>query len=172
MEMLLVEDKSVNLRGRGAASEAFIPNVAYPATDEVPLGKHLQKVKARGTILFVEDEASIREMTTMYLEALGYRVIEASDSTTAVMLWGKHDREIDLVLTDLVMPGALTGHRLVERLRADRPDLKAILVSGYHSESFGEGTFLGETTNFLQKPYRLKNLSDMVHDCLGRSEAA
>lgn len=168
-----VKDKSVDrLPGRSAALEV-VPNLAQPAViDDVPQEKQLQKVKGGRTILFVEDEASIREMTTMYLEAAGYRVVEASDSATAVMLWEKYDGEIGLVLTDLMMPGGLNGHQLVERLKADRPDLKAIFVSGYSSDLLSEETILDQTISFLEKPYRLKNLSDMVRDRLSRDEAA
>jgi CheY-like chemotaxis protein len=132
----------------------------------------LKKVEGGATILFVEDEASIREMTTMYLNANGYRVIVANNGAQAVTLWEQHEGEIDLVLTDLLMPGGLNGHELVERLQADRPDLKAIFVSGYSYELLGEETFLDQTTNFLQKPYRLKSLSEMVQGCLGSAKAA
>ncbi|MCA1594433.1 MAG: response regulator, partial [Acidobacteria bacterium] len=110
-------------------------------------------------------------MATMYLEGKGYHVIEASDANEAIRLWKKYAGEIDLVLTDLMMPGGVNGHQLVEELKADRPDLKAIFVSGYSSDLFGEKTFLDQSTNFLSKPYRLKKLADMVHDCLSREAA-
>ena len=131
----------------------------------------LEKTQGDTTILVVEDDPTIREMATMYLERDGYHVMEAHDGAQAVLLWEKHEGKIDLILTDVMIPGGLNGHQLVERLQADRPDLKAIFVSGYSSGRLGRGTF-DETTNFLQKPYRLKNLSEMVHNCLGRSEAA
>ena len=172
---ILAEGKPVDrLLGGGAGFEVVVLRdiAQLPVTGEVPQEKELQKVKSGGTILFVEDESSIREMTTMYLEAEGYRVIEANDGAQAVMLLKKREQEIDLVLTDLKMPGGLNGQQLVERLQADRPNLKAIFVSGYSSELFGEETFLDETTNFLQKPYQLKNLSEMVQGCLDREKAA
>lgn len=87
------------------------------------------------------------------------------------MLWEKHEGEIDLVLSDLLMLGGMNGHQLVQRLKADRPDLKAILVSGRSSDLFSKETRLDETTDFLQKPYRLRDLAEMVHDCLGQDRA-
>ena len=122
------------------------------------------------TILFVEDEPSIREMATLYLAAKGYRVVVASSGDEAVTLWREHAAEIDLVVTDLIMPGRVNGHQLVERLRADRPDLKVIFVSGYSPDTAGEETLPGEATKFLPKPYRLKEMADRIHDCLWARE--
>ncbi len=130
------------------------------------------KMKREATILYVEDESTIRDMAKMYLEGNGYRVIAATDGAEAVSLWQEQKDEIDLVLTDLLMPNGVNGHQLVERLKSDRPDLKAIFVSGYSSDLFGEEAFLDESTYFLPKPYRLKKLVDMVHDCLSREKAA
>ena len=139
--------------------------------DDVPQPGKLQKVARGGTILFVEDEPSIREMTTMYLKAAGFRIIEASDSATAAMLWERYRGEIDLVVTDLMLPGSMNGHQLVARLQADRPDLKAILVSGHSFDHLGEEMFLDAAISFLEKPYRLKDLSDLVGECIGQREA-
>ncbi len=124
------------------------------------------------TILLVEDEPTIRGLTKEYLERSGFCVIPAVDGEEAIALWQKCDREIDLVLTDLVMPRRVNGHQLVQRLQAEQPDLKAIFVSGYAVESLGKETAFNEDTNFLQKPYRLQNLVDMVYGCLERPVAA
>ena len=174
MKNLPIEDKAtVGLTDRDDACEVFVPYVVQrPATGEGSQERERGNVTGGGTILLVEDEESIREMTSMYLTANGYRVIEAEDGAQAVLLWEKHEADIDLVVTDLMMPGGLNGHQLVERLQCDRPDLKAVFVSGYSSDPFGEEMCLEETRGFLQKPYRLKNLSDLVHRCLGRGEAA
>jgi CheY-like chemotaxis protein len=128
--------------------------------------------KALATILFVEDETTIRGMAKLYLETNGYTVIEAADGVQALELWATHQGEIDLVLTDMMMPRGVSGYELVRKLQADRADVPVIFVSGYTSETFGEGTVLDTATNFLQKPYRLKNLGEMVHDCLAHRVAA
>ena len=119
------------------------------------------------TILLVEDEPTVREMVKMYLEGNGYNVIEAADADRALELWHDRDCEIDLVLTDVMMPGLLNGPQLVQELQAERPELKAILVSGYGPDSFQDVTFPFGTTNFLQKPYRLIQLVEAIRDCLG-----
>ena len=173
MRSLLVEENSVDLpRGRRVALKVFVPSAAEATvTDDVAQPGQLQKVQGGGAILLVEDEPSIREMTTMFLKAAGYRVIGASDSATALMLWEEHRGEIDLVLTDLMLPGSMNGHQLVARLQADRSDLKAILVSGHSFDRFGEEMFADAAISFLEKPYRLKGLSDLVGECIGQREA-
>ncbi len=105
----------------------------------------------------------------MYLEWSGFRVIPAVDGEEAIALWQKCDGEIDLVLTDLVMPRSVNGHQLVQRLQAEQPHLKAIFVSGYAADSLGKETARYKDTNFLQKPYPLQNLVDMVYGCLAAS---
>lgn len=172
MKILLAEDASIDrLPGRNATFEVVRPSIVQPpVTDEVPQEIELRKVPGSGTILFVEDEPSIREMTTMYLEAVGYRVIEASDSADALTRWEGCGGEIDLVVTDLRMPGGLNGRQLVERLQAGRPDLRAIFVSGYQPDLCGGETFFGQTNRFLQKPYRLRDLAELVQTCLAGDE--
>lgn len=124
------------------------------------------------TILLVDDEPTILALAKLYLEQKGFRVIPANDGEEAIALWQKRDGEIDLVLTDVVMPRGVDGHQLVQRLKAEQPDLKAIFVSGYASDSLANETALDEDTNFIQKPYRLQNLVDMVYGCLERPLAA
>lgn len=126
---------------------------------------------ATATILLVEDETAIRELAGAYLQGNGYHVLEAADGEEAIMLWEKHGAGVDLVLTDLMIPGGVDGYTLVRRLQAERPSLKAIFVSGRGADSFEHETTLDAATNFLPKPYRLKSLATMVHDCLLRADA-
>lgn len=125
---------------------------------------------AAATILLVEDEATIRGLASAYLQKNGYDVIEAANGAEAMMLWQKHGTRVDLVLTDLMIPGDVKGPELVRRLQAERPCLKAVAVSGYAADAFDNELFLDATVSFLAKPYRLKNLLAMVHDCLGRGD--
>lgn len=121
---------------------------------------------ATATILLVEDEPSICVMVRMYLEGTGYHVIEAPDAERALALWQTHKSEIDLVLTDVMIPGAISGRQLAQLLQADRPELKVIFMSGHSVHVLGGETFLDGNTKFLSKPYRLNSLAEMVHDCL------
>lgn len=158
--------------GVGTTFDVFLPYVmAPPAAVDLAQPEPQTAAVESATILFVEDEKTIRLMAKIYLEGSGYTVLDAADGVEALALWQDHKDEIDLVLTDLMMPRGLNGHQLVQKLLLDRPDVPVIFVSGYSSDLFGDATFLDGTTNFLQKPYRLKNLADMVRDCLAEGEA-
>ncbi|MBI5386644.1 MAG: response regulator [Verrucomicrobia bacterium] len=118
------------------------------------------------TILFVEDEALLRELGRASLEELGYKVLEATTGLEAVILWKQHREQIDLLFTDMVMPGGLTGRELSERFRADKPELRVILSTGYSADVSGMDFGAGARTAFLQKPYRPPVLAKTVRACL------
>jgi len=141
-----------------------LPSRSHVACDTEPEG-----VTGPATILLVEDEPTIRGIAKMYLERDGHHVIPAVDGEEAMELWRQRRAGIDLVLTDLMLPRSVNGYQLVERLQAEQPDLKAIFMSGSSVESFGAETARDKNINFLQKPYRLKNLASMVHGCLDRT---
>ncbi len=153
----------------GTTFKVYLPCFdAKPAATTPP---EVMEIPATGheTILLVEDEGTIREMAKMFLETHGYQVMEASNGPEAVMIWEKDQNRIDLVVTDLVMPEGLTGRQLAQRLQTDRPDLKVIFSSGYSCDLIGDHSFLDAETNFLQKPYRLNTLAQMVRHCLDTS---
>ena len=126
------------------------------------------------TILLVEDEDGIRAMAKMFLEKNGYSVIEAENGPDAVAIWEKRQSQIDLLVTDLVMPGGFTGQKLARRLQLDRPDLKVIYSSGSDYEVFteSEGAPGPLDSNFLQKPYQLSSLAQMIRESLETEKAA
>ncbi len=114
------------------------------------------------TILVVEDETSLRRLVVKCLSRQGYRLLEAASGVEALDVWGKHRHEIDLVLTDMVMPEGMNGKELVERLVADKPSLKAIYSSGYSLDVTGGDLTLEEGENFLPKPYDPATLAKTV----------
>jgi CheY-like chemotaxis protein len=128
----------------------------------------------RSTILLVEDEDGIRAMAKMFLEKNGYSVLEAENGPDAVAIWEKRQSQIDLLVTDLVMPGGFTGQKLARRLQLDRPDLKVIYSSGSDYEGFieSDGAPGPLDSNFLQKPYRLSSLAQMIRASLETEKAA
>jgi len=136
--------------------------------EALPPEGHFAPYPSVATILFVEDETTIRGIAKLYLERQGYRVFEAGDGAEALHLWEKHGREIDLVLSDVVMPHGINGEQLIRRFQAERPELEVILVSGHSADAIG----LDRETNFLQKPYRLQSLAEMIDDSLGHAKAA
>ncbi len=117
----------------------------------------------REKILLVEDDADVRMVMRGVLEASGYQIWEATDGVEALNVWKTNASQIDLLLTDIIMPGGLTGWELADRLRKERPDLKVILMSGYGPEKAGK---IQLHSHILQKPFTLENLTEMVRSCL------
>jgi two-component system, cell cycle sensor histidine kinase and response regulator CckA len=117
------------------------------------------------TILLVEDEASLNRLVTRLLTLHGYRVIDADSGRRALSLWKSHRDEIDLLLTDIVLPQGLGGHELGERLQMEKPTLKVIYTSGYDFGS-SDGESHRTETNFLPKPYIPEQLIAAVRSAL------
>ena len=102
--------------------------------------------------LVVEDEEPLRGLIRTILESYGY-CVEASSGVGALQVWHEHKEQIDLLFTDMVMPDAMTGRELAERLQAEKPNLQVLFTTGY-SEELTEGELvLEEGKHFLQKPY-------------------
>jgi two-component system cell cycle sensor histidine kinase/response regulator CckA len=117
------------------------------------------------TILFVEDEQSVRELVCEYLKARGYHVLEAADGVQALEIAAAHKGKIQLLITDVVMP-KVSGREVAARLAPTRPDLKVLYISGYTDDSvFRHGVLEGGMA-FLQKPFNLKALATKVREIL------
>jgi two-component system, cell cycle sensor histidine kinase and response regulator CckA len=117
------------------------------------------------TVLVVEDERVLRDLVKGILEASGYRVLLASCANEALEVWQAAREEIDLLLTDMVMPGSMTGWDLAEKLRQEKPELKVICTSGYSNDMVG-GKAGNRNILFLQKPYHPHKLTRSVRDSL------
>jgi two-component system cell cycle sensor histidine kinase/response regulator CckA len=113
-------------------------------------------------ILLVEDEAGVRRVARRALELHGYRVSEASDGPSAMLL--AESIEIDMVVTDVMMPGMI-GPVLVRNLRRNRPDLPALFMSGHTDEILRDG-LLDPSTPFLPKPFTPVQLAQKVREVL------
>jgi two-component system cell cycle sensor histidine kinase/response regulator CckA len=118
------------------------------------------------TILLVEDDASLRVVVRTALSRLGYHVLEATDGAAALNLWRQHRAEIRLLLTDLVMPGGMTGKDMAAQILAQDPKMKVIYASGYSVEIGGEDFPLTEGVNFLSKPFEVPKLAQTIRHCL------
>jgi CheY-like chemotaxis protein len=117
------------------------------------------------SILVVEDEPSLRSLARRILQRLGYTVFEAASGIEALAVWKERAGNIDLLLTDLVMPDGLTGHELADQLRAQKPQLKVIFSSGHNDLS--RTNFMSRNDGFfLPKPYEPQRLAQIVRDCL------
>jgi CheY-like chemotaxis protein len=118
------------------------------------------------TILLVEDDAFLRASVRRALSQLGYRVLETINGNEALEAWRQHHDGIHLLLTDLVMPGGMTGKDLAGRLLTENPKLKVIYASGYSAEVAGKDFPLEEGVNFLAKPFQTFKLAQTVRQKL------
>jgi signal transduction histidine kinase len=151
--------------GRGTIFRVFFP----PSTREIPTaaGTHARTVpRGKESLLVVEDDRSVRLLAVRSLVALGYHVFEARNGLEALALWEKHGNEIDLVLTDMVMPEGMTGMELAEKLRAMSPAVRIIVSSGYSLELAHQGTPTAHGIVYLPKPYQMITLGETVRRCL------
>src|SRR5262249_34694575 len=122
------------------------------------------------TVLLVEDEQAVRCAAADFLRMRGYDVIEAGDGQQALAAAQKRGDKIDLLITDVVMPN-LSGGELGKELRNLRPDIKILFVSGYAGQTVLDHNVVNLETNFLQKPYSLKQLAQRVRALLDRHPA-
>ena len=120
----------------------------------------------RETVLVAEDEDVLRQMVVQVLKIQGYTVLEATSGRHALEVWEQANRPIDLLLTDMVMPGGIMGPDLAERLSNHCPGLKVIYTSGYSPLTTGQDVLLLEGQNFLPKPYSIGKLAQFVRECL------
>ncbi len=117
-------------------------------------------------ILVVEDEPELRALVCEILKGYGYNIFEAGSGPDALPVWEKNIDQIDLLLTDMVMPGNMTGRELAERIKAQKPNVKVVYTSGYSVETIGKDFSFKRGLNFLQKPYHPLALAKVVRDCL------
>ena len=123
-------------------------------------------MRGQETILLVEDEAAIRLLAREILEANGYVVLEAGDGATALDRYARHEGPIHLVLTDVVMP-AISGPDLARRVKAVRPDVKILYISGYTAEKLDHHGVFGGEVALLEKPFTPATLMAKIREVLG-----
>jgi signal transduction histidine kinase/CheY-like chemotaxis protein len=150
---------------RGSTFTIFLPGVLEPAKAAPGLAPSAMP-QGDETILVVEDEPALRELVVNILQLCGYRILQAGSGPEALKVWAQRREEIDLLLTDMVMPEGMTGGQLAERLQAEDPGLKVIYTSGYSPGMAGKDIALLEGFNFLAKPYPPRRLAHLVRECL------
>jgi two-component system cell cycle sensor histidine kinase/response regulator CckA len=148
----------------GATFKIYFPATAKPADLPEKPGSNTEIRGGHETILLVEDEPVLRDLARIILKDYDYEVLEAGSGVEALKIWDERKGQIDLLLTDMVMPEGVSGRELAETLRARKPSLKVIFTSGYSSEVMGESS-LGDI-RFLQKPYPPPQLAQTVRECL------
>ncbi len=142
----------------GAEAEAANPTVSTRVDEFATRG--------RGTILLVEDESAVRKLVRSILMQHGYKVFEASSVPAALEAWREHGAAVDLLLTDVILPGP-NGKELAERLRLERPNLRVLLMSGYTDDAVDRSGIAAAGFAFIQKPYTIPDLIAKVSEVIG-----
>jgi PAS domain S-box-containing protein len=145
-------------------------HVFLPALDGTGEAMHVKPAPRPGggieTVLLVEDEPAVRAATAVALRRGGYRVLEAGNATEALRSWDDSRGNVNLVVTDIIMPGGMSGMKLAAELTSRRAGLKIIYTSGYSGESIGRELKLDPGRNFLPKPYPVSELLAIVRQRL------
>ena len=151
--------------GKGSSFKVYLPRVDELAEAPQTARKQTRARKGTETILLVEDEPAVRELTRMVLAAQGYSVVEAQNPEDAERLSENHGTQIHLLLTDVVMPG-VSGRELARRITARHPKIRVLYMSGYTHNVIAGGGTLETGIAFLQKPFTPAGLADKVRDVL------
>jgi len=151
--------------GRGTRFRIYLPRVEEAA--EAAGVTHAARSVAGGseTVLLAEDEESVRELVRETLEAKGYKILACENAEAALQMAAAHAGTIDLLITDLVMPG-MSGRELAKRLCALRPHTRVLYLSGYTEDVLAHPGMIEPGTVFLQKPFTLQILARRVREVL------
>jgi len=154
--------------GRGTSFKVYLPRIeeekALPSFE--PPAQFRATPRGSETVLLVEDEKGVRELAREYLQMIGYTVIEAENGHHALELAGMHDGKIHLLMTDVVMPG-ISGRELSERVKAVRPGIQILFMSGYTDQAVVHHGILESDAVLLQKPFTLNTLALKLREILG-----
>ncbi len=151
-------------RGRGTTVTIHLPRYLVGGEEREKDGL-TESLRGHETILLVEDEPSILEITTTLLELLGYTVLAAGAPSKAILLAEEAGGKIDLLMTDLIMPG-MSGVELAEKLLSRYPHLKRLFMSGYTPKSLADRGVLAEGVHFIEKPFSISDLACKVREVL------
>jgi len=153
--------------GRGACFEVYLPAVSEPVEPSAKEVVEPTSPSGTETVLLVEDEDAVRGLLRRFMDAKGYRVLEASDGEEALKVVDEESGQIDLLFTDLVMPG-MGGFELAHRLEAKLPEVKILFMSGYSegADAFFKSGLVSDARSFLQKPFSTDLLAQRLREVL------
>ena len=151
--------------GRGTSFKIYLPRIDQPVERIGAVRSMSEAPRGTGTILLAEDEQDVREVAREFLESGGYTVIEARDGADALKKVELHRSAIDLLVTDMVMPG-MTGQELTARLRQSRPETRVLYMSGYSERAAADAARCDSSMRLLAKPFSRWALLRAVHEIL------
>jgi two-component system cell cycle sensor histidine kinase/response regulator CckA len=156
--------------GKGTCFKIYLPRVDQAAEAPGAVLPFAEVPRGTETVLLSEDEQDVREVAREFLESGGYTVIEAQNGTEALELGLKHNGKIDLLITDMVMPG-MRGQELAARLSQQRSDLRVLYMSGYSEHSAADGALSDRRVRLLTKPFSrsvlLRTVRELLNDGVG-----
>jgi PAS domain S-box-containing protein len=151
--------------GRGTTFKIYLPACAPGRVEADPDGADIRAQRGSETILVVEDDAGVRELVRLMLEANGYDVLAVEDAAEATRVCAAGPARVDLLLTDVVMPG-VSGRALAERLGEIAPSMRVLFMSGYSDEAVHRHGQITATAAFLEKPFTERALARKVREVL------
>jgi PAS domain S-box-containing protein len=157
--------------GQGSTFNIYLPRVGDGMTSESSAPLAAKRMTGAETILLAEDEDAVRALVCRVLEQQGYRVVAARDGAEALHLAAKHEGWIDLLLTDVIMPG-MGGIDLSNQIRRVRPGIRVLYMSGYTDSEIDRRGVLGEDAALLEKPFTGHSLAAAVRAALGQALAS
>ncbi len=157
--------------GAGTVFRIFLPGSDLPPGEPVERKTTETVGPGASTILLVEDEEAVREVTSAALRLNGYRVLEASDADGAFRLFTDAAGEIDLLVTDIILSGSINGIRIARELRERKPDLGILFISGYATEEIERTGGLSTNAEFLSKPFSTAAFLARVAEVIGAGPA-
>ncbi len=152
--------------GVGTSVKLFLPQATDTDPKKVMEMDDQQPQTGNETILVLEDDPDVRELTVLQLKSLGYKVVQAHDGQSALEVIGKED-SIDLLLSDVVLPGGLRGPEVAQKARESKPNLSVLFMSGYTQNAMDSHPELGEASLLLNKPFRKKELAEKIREAIG-----
>jgi two-component system, cell cycle sensor histidine kinase and response regulator CckA len=155
--------------GKGTSFKIYLPRIAAGSLQQI-VAVETSRVAVGGkeTVLIVEDQEEVRTFASRVLESYGYTVLAAPDGPKALALAADHSAVIDILLTDVVMPG-MNGRQLAELLSAQRPTIKVLYTSGYTQDVIAHHGVLDADLDYLSKPYSPDALAASLREVLGRN---
>ena len=153
---------------KGTTFKIYFPIVNEKTQEQILDNNVPDSLSGSETILIVEDEEAVQKLASSVLKKYGYAVFEANQADEALTIFKKHKEEIDLVLTDVVMPG-MSGLKLVNYLSSHYRDIKALYMSGYPDNVIAHHGMFDSPIPLIQKPLTSKSLLEMVRKILDSS---
>jgi two-component system, cell cycle sensor histidine kinase and response regulator CckA len=151
--------------GMGSAFRVWLPSVDAAADESGPGPVLAAPAAGSETILLVEDETVVRQLVAEILETTGYTVLQAGDGPSALELLRRHAEPVELLVTDVVMPG-MSGPEVANAVTAMRPGMQVLYTSGYTDQAIGHHGVLEPGIAFLQKPFSADDLTTKVRGLL------